>query len=1183
MRDVAAGARRAARASTPRSSGPGSPTCGDAAHRHAVEGLSASASASPLALVGDPPVAPPRRADRRPRSGAERRDAAPDPRARARRTPCSSRATRSPRSRRSATASSSCTAAACSPPTRRRALAARLRARLARRRRGDGAGRRRSPRRSRAVPGVRARRASLARERRRTRAAASRSSPGATSAPALAARVAAHGWGLLALAPVETSLEEAFLAPGRGDATPARCGRRSSSAGASSARCAAGRSPGCSAPCSCCSRGYFFYSDLAFFVLFGGGEPGAGPLALRLPRLPAGRAPRAAAAHHAALRRGAEARHARAALDASRSATASCSPGSSSPRSSSTSSCSPATRVGPADPLRAAPVRAGPVRRRATPGMRAPRHGLHRLRPRRLGRHREPGGERDAHLRRARLLLVRHLERGGDRRAHRPAPPPAVALRPLLRLRAGRDRQPRRRLPRSRSRRSSSSWRSARSARAPGGASDEPPARSSSPSRSSAVTAILGCLVALAALHPWRLDLTPERRFTLSPHTREVLARLDDDVHVTVFYSSQEGAIRREMADLLALYHDAQPRIDGPPARPRPEPGRGASASASARTTRRSSKPASAASRSTLVNEENVTAALLAVAGTPPVVDLLRRRARRARPARRRRARAARRRRRARSPPRASACASSRAPPRSPADAGLVVLAGPTRDLAPPEVDALAALPRRRRPRCSSSPIPATPRAGRRAARALRHRARRRPRRRRAGPPLRHRRPLGARRLPEPGARPGRARGAGASCPRRSRCGSSTRRASRADYLAMTAETTWADVDRRPATAARRPSARAATVAARCRSRRFAAVGTGPDAREGRLVVIGDADFVTNLYAERARQPRPPPRRPRASSARAAAAGARRGRRRHPGGTFSPLDAHRRARRGSSSGAPWSRRRVLLAAGARSSWRAGGAWRERRERPRHGAPRRSSWRCSSATSGSSRCARAPAPSATGRRARTRRRSSTRPRRVSRASSSKAPRARLTAVRRDGGWVDAARTAVAARRGHRTCSRRSARLRPVMVVDPDPAEPADYGLGTTPRLGSVSRAPTATRSSRLEVGERNPAWTGIYARRRRAARGAPRRRASSAGSSSKLPRRARRAVSLDNTNRKRANQTRSPRRTNDHDAFRVSPPCGSSCSAARRRTPRRAAAARTSRGRSTRTTGRRARTCCPSRC
>ena len=57
-----------------------------------------------------------------------------------------------------------------------------------------------------------------------------------------------------------------------------------------------------------------------------------------------------------------------------------------------------------------------------------------------------------------------------------------------------------------------------------------------------AVTAILGCVLAIAALHPRRLDLTPERRFTLSPWTREVLGRLAGDVRITLFYSSQAAA-----------------------------------------------------------------------------------------------------------------------------------------------------------------------------------------------------------------------------------------------------------------------------------------------------------------------------------------------------------------------------------------------------------------------------------------------------------------------------------------------------------------------------------------------------------------------------------------------------------------------------------------------------------------
>ena len=54
------------------------------------------------------------------------------------------------------------------------------------------------------------------------------------------------------------------------------------------------------------------------------------------------------------------------------------------------------------------------------------------------------------------------------------------------------------------------------------------------------------------------------------------------------------------------------------------------------------------------------------------------------------------------------------------------------------------------------------------------------------------------------------------------------------------------------------------------------------------------------------------------------------------------------------------------------------------------------------------------------------------------------------------------------------------LRPVMVVDPAPEDPATYGLGPdAPQLRVVAQdgKPLLT----LEVGERNPSWTGLYAR------------------------------------------------------------------------------------------------------
>ena len=133
-----------------------------------------------------------------------------------------------------------------------------------------------------------------------------------------------------------------------------------------------------------------------------------------------------------------------------------------------------------------------------------------------------------------------------------------------------------------------------------------------------AVTAILGCVLALAALHPRRLDLTPERRFTLSPYTREVLGRLAGDVRITLFYSSQAGAIRREMTDLLTLYQEAQPHVTVRAFDLDRSPGMAKRLGVSNYNTavveggeRREAVE--------VVSEEAVTAALLAVAGTPPV------------------------------------------------------------------------------------------------------------------------------------------------------------------------------------------------------------------------------------------------------------------------------------------------------------------------------------------------------------------------------------------------------------------------------------------------------------------------------------------------------------------------------------------------------------------------------------
>jgi ABC-type uncharacterized transport system involved in gliding motility auxiliary subunit len=359
-----------------------------------------------------------------------------------------------------------------------------------------------------------------------------------------------------------------------------------------------------------------------------------------------------------------------------------------------------------------------------------------------------------------------------------------------------------------------------------------------------AVAAILACLMTLAALHPWRLDLTPERRFTLSPYTREILAKLDRDVRITAFYSSQGVAIRHEMEDLLALYRDAQPRIEVRLLDLDRNPG----AAKRLGVTSYNTAVLEAGERRQpvgLVAEEPITAALLAVAGTPPVVtyfvvghgehdprDTDERR---------------------------GASDAARAlgaegfdvrvlagAAHIPADAGLVVLGGPTRDVTPAEADALARhLAGGGRLLVLVDPgAPATlaallARFGVEAAgdvvvdeqgRLL-------------GTDGLSARVAYLNQLLVPDALEVQALLPVAQSMRLVDVPGV-----RADYLAMTSETTWADVDRRPSdqgAAAFRPG----------RDRRgplpvaaFVRVPAETGA-EGRLVVIGDADFATNLYA----------------------------------------------------------------------------------------------------------------------------------------------------------------------------------------------------------------------------------------------------------------------------------------------------------------------------------------------
>jgi hypothetical protein len=91
-----------------------------------------------------------------------------------------------------------------------------------------------------------------------------------------------------------------------------------------------------------------------------------------------------------------------------------------------------------------------------------------------------------------------------------------------------------------------------------------------------------------------------------------------------------------------------------------------------------------------------------------------------------------------------------------------------------------------------------------------------------------------------------------------------------------------------------------------------------------------------------------------------------------------------------------------------------------------------------------------------------------------------PEQRLAAVRQGSEWQDAeGRHWPAA--PVRDVVDTLAGLRPVMVVDPDPPDAGEYGLAraaTRLRLGGANGRTLLD----LELGERNPAGTGVYARR-----------------------------------------------------------------------------------------------------
>lgn len=74
---------------------------------------------------------------------------------------------------------------------------------------------------------------------------------------------------------------------------------------------------------------------------------------------------------------------------------------------------------------------------------------------------------------------------------------------------------------------------------------------------------LLGCagvVLALTYRHNLRLDLTAERRYTLSTHARQILRALDRDVHITAFVRSEDPRTPT-MKDLLWRVSSETPRV----------------------------------------------------------------------------------------------------------------------------------------------------------------------------------------------------------------------------------------------------------------------------------------------------------------------------------------------------------------------------------------------------------------------------------------------------------------------------------------------------------------------------------------------------------------------------------------------------------------------------------------------
>lgn len=73
--------------------------------------------------------------------------------------------------------------------------------------------------------------------------------------------------------------------------------------------------------------------------------------------------------------------------------------------------------------------------------------------------------------------------------------------------------------------------------------------------------ALFAVLELLATRHNVRFDLTPTQSFVLSPSARQVAEAFDKPARITVFFNSQSGDQRRDIADLLEQFSNAAPNL----------------------------------------------------------------------------------------------------------------------------------------------------------------------------------------------------------------------------------------------------------------------------------------------------------------------------------------------------------------------------------------------------------------------------------------------------------------------------------------------------------------------------------------------------------------------------------------------------------------------------------------------